>query len=80
MGIKGLRGVTVQLLDFALVFHYDISDIVVHSPFVMMVVFGCVWRDNKQYSVSVDAGGSSSLHNIMNAAARMMQPQRCAAT
>ena len=75
-----MRGVTMKLHDFALVLHYDIGDIVVHSPLVMMVVFGCVWRDNKQYSVSVDAGGSSSLHNIMIAAARMMQPQRCAAT
>ena len=75
-----MRGVTMKLHDFALVLHYDISDVVVHSPLVMMVVFGCVWRDNKQYFVSVDAGGSSSLHNIMNAAARLMQPQRCAAT
>jgi hypothetical protein len=42
--MKGTRGVTMKLLDFAFVLHCDISDIVVHSLLVMMVVVKCVGR------------------------------------
>jgi hypothetical protein len=42
--MKGTRGVTIKLLDFAFVLYCDISDIVVHSPSAMMVVVKCVGR------------------------------------